>query len=242
MKNRKSGTSAGGSRKSAGKNTSKGQAAAAAPAKDTANSSRRRFVLGGAASAPVIVTLASRPALANVCTVSGTLSGNMSRPDAADCRGLTPGYWKTHPGAWPAYVAGPCNPLSNPLGTCSDYSVPSMDDLAGAVLSGALTQAEVDAYLLAPDGTLFSAVFGPGLTTNPSVTLMQAMCLDDTPVGGGPATVLAHAVAAVLNSIHFGATQFGYAESEIVSMVATMISGGQWEQLLADLETLNSRG
>ena len=71
---------------------------------------------------------------------------------------------------------------------------------------------------------------------------MQALWLDDTPVGGGPATVLAHAVAAVLNSIHFGATQFGYAESEIVSMVATMIGGGQWEQLKADLEILNSRG
>jgi len=117
-----------------------------------------------------------------------------------------------------------------------------MEDLAGAVLAGALTQAEVDAYLLAPHGTLFSSVFGPGLTNNPSVTLMQAMWLEDTPVGGGSAPVLTHAVAAVLNSIHFGATQFGYAESEIVSMVATMISGGQSAQLLADLETLNSRG
>ena len=244
MKDRRSGSPAGGSPKSGGKNPPKGQAAVGAAPKDAPGASRRRVILGGAAVAPVIVTLASRPALANVCTVSGTLSGNMSRPDAADCRGLTPGYWKTHPNQWPRYVPGPCNPLSNQHGhgTCNDYSVPSMDDLADAVVAGALTQAAVDAYLLAPHGTLFSAVFGSGLTNDPSVTLMQALWLDDTPMGGGSAPVLAHSVAALHNSVHFGATQFGYAEAEIVHMVAPMISSGDAAQLLADLELLNSRG
>ncbi len=235
MKDRESGSPTGGSGRTDGKNQPKGQIAVGAPPKDAPNTSRRRFVLGGGAMAPVIVTLASRPALANVCSVSGTLSGNMSRPDAVDCRGLTPSYWQTHPGQWPKYVVGPCNPLSNPSGTCSDYSVPSTDDLAGAVIAGALTQAEVDAYLLAPKGTLFSSVFGSGLTIDPTLTLMQALWADDAPV-------LGHAVAAILNSVHFGAAMFGYTEAEIVHMVATMIGGGNLAQLLADLELLNGRG
>ena len=235
MKDRKPGSPASGPGKTGGKNRPQVQVAVGAAPKNAPNTSRRRFVLGGGAMAPVIVTLASRPALANVCTVSGTLSGNMSRPDAVDCRGLAPSYWQTHPTLWPKYVVGPCNPLSNPSGTCTDYSVPSTDDLAGAVLAGALTQAEVDAYLLAAHGTLFSSVFGPGLTIDSSLTLMQALWADDTPV-------LGHAVAAILNSVHFGAETFGYTEAEIVHMVETMIGGGNVAQLLTDLELLNGRG
>jgi hypothetical protein len=159
----------------------------------------------------------------------------MSRPDSVDCRGLTPAFWQSNPGQWPKYVVGPCNPLSNQGGTCSDYSVPTSDDLAGAVQAGALTQAEVDAYLLAPKGTPFSSVFGPGIAADPALTLMQALWEIDTPV-------LGHAVAAILNSVHFGPAMFGYTEAELVHMVATMILGGNAAQLLADLELLNGRG
>ena len=221
MKDRKSGKS--------------GPSAGGKPSKDAPSASRRRFVLGGGAMAPVIVTLASRPALANVCTVSGTLSGNMSRPDAADCRGLTPAFWQSNPGQWPKYVVGPCNPITNVGGVCADYSVPTVEDLAGAVIAGALTQAEVDAYLLAPKGTPFSSVFGPGIAADPDLTLMQALWLVETPV-------LGHAVAAILNSVHFGPAMFGYTEAELVHMVATMVLGGNAAQLLIDLELLTGRG
>jgi hypothetical protein len=293
MKNRKSGLLGGGPRKPAGgKRTLTPASAEGKPSKGAPGASRRRFVLGGGAMAPVMVTLAGRPALANVCTVSGTLSGNLSRPDAVDCRGLSPEFWRTHPGQWPAYVTGPCNPLCGTTGTCTDYSVPTTDELAKAIKKKKLKKSAVDAYLAAPKGTKFSTVFGVGLTESHKLTLMQALWGDgvsgsgsggyggddddDDDGGGGsgggdddddddddndkskkksgkdsdygcsdgtgPVTVLAHAVAAILNSIHFGAEQFGFTEAEIVHMVATMIAGGQTEQLLADLQLLNGRG
>jgi len=67
---------------------------------------RRRFLLGGAASAGAIVTLASRPALAtqnaaNVCTVSALGSVNPSRPLTSGTCGDSPGCWKGHDfGVW----------------------------------------------------------------------------------------------------------------------------------------------
>ena len=57
---------------------------------------RRYFVKGLIAASPVVMTLSSRSALAaEVCTVSGHFSGNLS--DARDpdyCAGLSPGAWK----------------------------------------------------------------------------------------------------------------------------------------------------
>jgi len=78
---------------------------------------RRKFTKAGIASVPVILTLASRPALGGGyggggyvgkgygggkyhCTVSGMLSGNLSKPDDYTCEGCTPGYWGTHPKKW----------------------------------------------------------------------------------------------------------------------------------------------
>jgi hypothetical protein len=66
--------------------------------------SRRRFAKAGAGvSAGVLLTLASQPAMATVCTSpSGTVSGNSSRKTggSAACVGRSPGYWKTHHYAW----------------------------------------------------------------------------------------------------------------------------------------------
>lgn len=89
---------------------------------------RRRFAKAGAgASAGVLLTLASQPAMATVCTSpSGTMSGNTSRKTAAvACSGRSPGYWKTHHYAWGGaytngdalfkltfYCGGHCSPLT----------------------------------------------------------------------------------------------------------------------------------
>jgi hypothetical protein len=54
----------------------------------------RRALLGGL---PMVITLASRPALANVnqCTISNVLSGNLSHPlPAGPSCGLTPACWQ----------------------------------------------------------------------------------------------------------------------------------------------------
>lgn len=59
--------------------------------------SRRRFGQAAMASAPVLMTLHSRPlqAAAANCTVSGWVSGNTSlHHELEDCGGFTPGYWQ----------------------------------------------------------------------------------------------------------------------------------------------------
>lgn len=59
--------------------------------------SRRRLLRGGAAATPVVLSLASKPVMAGVCTsASAFASINASRPNAtATCTGQTPGTWKT---------------------------------------------------------------------------------------------------------------------------------------------------
>ncbi len=62
---------------------------------------RRNFLIKSAVAAPIITSLASKPAWAvEQCTVSGMMSGNLSLHDE-NCgfEGLSPGYWKTHD--WP---------------------------------------------------------------------------------------------------------------------------------------------
>src|ERR1700674_3036348 len=64
---------------------------------------RRHFLQGGLAAAPVLMTLVSRPVLALQCTTpSGYVSLNASpaRRGVA-CLGRTPAYWK-HTTTWPA--------------------------------------------------------------------------------------------------------------------------------------------
>ena len=89
----------------------------ATPQVGEANLSRRKFTKAGLVAAPVIMTLASRPALGGTswsggwtgssdkggykCTISGLMSLNASNIDSyGSCHGNTPGYWKNH-ASWP---------------------------------------------------------------------------------------------------------------------------------------------
>jgi len=86
-------------------------------AKGTSTSdSRRRFTRAGL-SAPVIMTLASRPVWARNCSESGVLSGNLSEPTAPPCggEGCSPGYWKNHTSQW-HYNYPPSMPFSAAFG------------------------------------------------------------------------------------------------------------------------------
>jgi hypothetical protein len=75
------------------------------------DANRRRLTKAGLAVPAVLGTLASRQVLGDVaynCTPSGQISGNMSRPGAADCgeQGVSPTVWAGTQ-SWPApYVAG----------------------------------------------------------------------------------------------------------------------------------------
>jgi len=104
---------------------------------------RRRVLAGGLASAPLIMTLASRPAMATwgggggdygKCGYSGMLSGNLSQATTTSntwCKGKMPKYWKTKEDSCKRhFVTGPCNPLY--LDTYSghnDYSIPTKNEL-----------------------------------------------------------------------------------------------------------------
>ncbi len=73
------------------------------------NAGRRRWLQAGISTAPVVMTVASRPVLAAIeCrTPSGFVSGFASGAPAGVCGGGNPTYWVTHR-PWPSpYNPGP---------------------------------------------------------------------------------------------------------------------------------------
>ena len=62
------------------------------------NNSRRHLLKKISATAPVVMAVSSKPALANFCTVSGLMSGNLSSQNDLDgCGGISPGGYKENP-------------------------------------------------------------------------------------------------------------------------------------------------
>ena len=228
----------------------------AAPARPGGvSASRRRFTRAGL-SASVMMTLASRPALANHCSVSGHMSGNLSRPHAAVCYGLTPGYWKTHPEDWNAagYEPGMCNPITRTNGECKDWWFVTFGELQAA--QGSIPPGQYSAYKTwanwvdgvtpasalpqpsFPPTTLGEAFAGSGLTfTDPNQTMMQAFW--DPPEDPDPRTLVAHACAALLNVGRFGEESFGYTRAGLLQFIRDWT--GSMEELKNALESLNTR-
>jgi hypothetical protein len=65
------------------------------PAGRDPSASRRRLLQGALATAPVLMTLVSRPVLAKQCqTPSGYVSANASNASAVSCIGVSPDGWK----------------------------------------------------------------------------------------------------------------------------------------------------
>jgi hypothetical protein len=77
------------------------------PGDEPGNPQRRRLLKGGAAAAPVLMTVVSRSALGQggICaTPSAFTSINSSRPSQriASCSGRWPEFWQRNPDEWPA--------------------------------------------------------------------------------------------------------------------------------------------
>jgi hypothetical protein len=68
-------------------------------AADAVAASRRRFIRTGATGA--VLTLASGSGMATVCTVPSGAMNSRSPLDNTCTGGMSPGYWKNHPDAWP---------------------------------------------------------------------------------------------------------------------------------------------
>lgn len=231
---------------------------------------RRRVILGGLATAPVILTLSSRPALstgsyggggADACGPSGMLSGNLSNVDSfSGCRGKSPEYWQTQYDKCKSHFnPGPCNPITSYGGTCDDYSVPTKYELNKHIqkLSYNYYQnkseikkcKEYKSWLTyypnssPPFGTKFSDIFGSGLTHDNKTTCMQALCSNSTTTygSGGSSPILAHCVAAYCNAREFGKSDFGLSPQELADLVASMMRTDPLG-LQDILEEMNSRG
>lgn len=184
------------------------------------NASRRRFLVGGlAVGVPVIMTLSSRSALAHQadCTISGTLSGNLSRPQE-HCEGCDAHTWCTNTGSWPSgYSCGTYNWYTN---NQSDWSWCSSSQLN--YLKQHKGQSYCNQYFgYSCNATLYNhAVFNSGPATctqsdfyanNCPLSLQQALCSTNT-------TEQTYA-ACILNAAKWGSS-FGYTLSQMQQLIA----------------------
>lgn len=80
-----------------------GRLAADASSQGVGSSSGRRAFLkrGVLVSAPIIISVASKPVWAGNCTLSGMLSGNLSQQQSV-CQGGTPDHWGNNAALWPS--------------------------------------------------------------------------------------------------------------------------------------------
>jgi hypothetical protein len=187
------------------------------------NTSRRRFTRAGL-SASAVMTLASRPALANLCSDSGSMSGNTSEPGQVTCAGIPAGTWRTVESEWMhpnvTYEPGMCNASTYVGSACSDYDHITKDELDA--VQDSIPADRYNSYLnwagwdaSTPDGTppnpmpaptLANTVLsGSGLAAAPDRTMMQVLW-------DGETTLLAEAVTGFLNIARFGAAAYGYTE------------------------------
>jgi len=132
---------------------------------------RRRLIRGGLGSAPVLLTLVSRPVLGQVACVSP--SGFVSMPTSAHgtpkmCMGRTPGYWKQDQ-KFPDWPTPPY------------YPVPKTGPGAHAA-------------------TTFNSVFGTPSPYSNSTTFLEVLRTEDSMAPNGPPDDVArHCVAEILN-------------------------------------------
>jgi len=163
-------------------------AADSPPRARTAGMSRRRFTQASLGMAPVVLTLAHRPAMAaSVCeTPSGFESANLSaRPREDLCHGGTPGYWRGAAGqgghTWP-----------------DGYRPYDPNYMDSAPSPSEFQELETWAYLHTR-GTRVIEVFDcQGVAPHiDDLTLMQALLLTG---GGDRDQAAAHLVAALLNA------------------------------------------
>ncbi|MBI5753219.1 MAG: hypothetical protein HZA59_13915 [Hydrogenophilales bacterium] len=109
--------------------------------------SRRQFTkVSAIATSGVLITLASRPVLANQCSISGMQSGNTSHPGMVTCEGCTPGFYLNPNGRtrWSSYTPGNCVQKHSGHGACEwDNSGTKFHSVFNGDLYGNLTMAEV---------------------------------------------------------------------------------------------------
>jgi hypothetical protein len=162
----------------------------------------RRKLAGAALGATAVFTLASRPVWANQCSISGMMSGNLSRPQET-CEGCAPIYWMhcQHLDSWAATGFSPDDVFNTVFGV-TQYVDPqnnhpyTLIEALGLQGVGDCTPTRPPANCNArPDG---NAVANLG-------------CDPISPTLGF------HAVAALLNAAH-PSVNFGYTAGELIDL------------------------
>jgi len=166
-------------------------AATDTPPVSEAIDSGRRKLAGSALGVAAVFTLSSRPVWANQCTISGMMSGNLSRPTHA-CEGCTPEYWRqcARLSSW-GYLP---NQHFNAVFGVANYVDQNNNPYTLLDVLGGLDPASC-------------ANLPPGYVNNP--------------MPSGPLQDLgAHAVAALLNAAHPN-VNYGYEPGAIISLFST---------------------
>jgi len=197
--------------------------------KDEASSldeGRRRFTKAGIATVPVILTLASRPALGGSgyyvgegegygkkgkyqCTVSGGLSGNLSKADGTEeCHGCKKEHWTTYRDHWPGgYQCASCKKKTKGGGRhCKGHNYND-------------------------DGTQYHKIFKECTAAkHGKKTMIEVMTrADDEP---GKYGLAAEACAALLNAAYgeeHGGFNYGYTRADIVALYETYCDSNAYE-------------
>jgi len=162
---------------------------------------RRHLIKGIGVSAPLMMTVASRPVLGAQCTPSAWVSGNLSaQAETFSCGGRSPGYWKTDPSRWTGtgYVPGTCGD-SRVTGICRRFNSDGtpFHRSAGGVCAG--------------------STFG-------SNSMMQVLWMrrrqDHYQLG-------AHIVAALLNAASI--PDYGMSQSDVLDMYSQLANSGSYQ-------------
>jgi hypothetical protein len=181
----------------------------------------RRRLSKVALAAPVIASLAARPALA--CSVSGFMSGNTS-PGREDPRcegyGCTPGFWKNNPEAWRVYSPGHCSSHNPGNGKCQAWTSGGTTLKDILTCSNPFTQVDLSDYLL---DIMVKAIDGGGRIT----TQYADVC---------------HYIAAILNAAA-SEVSYGSSVAEIQAGLCKAVTDGKVNYYTTVLLAgLNDRG
>lgn len=202
--------------------------------------SRRKIIQ---VTPPLLLGVVNRPAWANMCSISGSMSGPHSGQQTIDCMGCTPGMWKTRPERWPVAEVG------NEIGGVTDPYTGECTKATGGG-SGKSTckywdNSGTKFNLIFPNGTNILGISSPDYGTD--LSLMQVLWIGTIGKAGVNEVLGAHIVAGLFNSAAFS-DSYGYTVGAFIDLVNAAL-GGNFPEGASDLEefknildTMNNRG
>jgi len=201
--------------------------------------SRRKIIQ---ATPPLLLGIVNRPAWANMCSISGSMSGPHSGQQTIDCMGCTPGIWKTKPDRWPVAevgneIAGEEDPYT---GECTKST-----GSGGKSTCKYWDNSGTKFNVLFPNGTDILGISSPEYGTD--LSLMQVLWIGTIGKAGVYEVLGAHIVAGLFNSAAFS-DSYGYSAGAFIDLVNAALAGNFPEGISTlegfknQLDFMNNRG